>query len=442
MEEIKIPKRILTSLINSISAGVVPRAGAPFIAIGREEEIKTFARDLETVADGGAGMRFVIGKYGSGKSFLIQLMRGYALEHGFITADADLSPERRLCGAKGTGRATFKEIMKNLASKSSPDGGALNGIITKWLSQLQYDVTSEGIQPDDSRFERTVTSKLMSSLRVLQQQVGGFDFAQVLLKYYKAQRDGNDEECALCLKWLRGEYTTKTEAKASLCVGSIIDDENWYEYIKLYAVFFRLIGYKGFVVFIDECVNLYKISNRISRENNYEKILSMFNDTLQCKAEGLELVLGGTPQFLEDSRRGIYSYEALRSRLFDGRFENTGYKNLIGPVIRLKRLSDAELFALIARITRLHSQLYGITERITADEMRTFLELCLKRAGADVMITPREIIRDYITLLNILMQNPEADTASVLKTNVITLTPDKTEENDSPSDFDPEDIEI
>ena len=442
MEEIKIPKRILTSLINSISAGVVPRAGAPFIAIGREEEIKTFARDLETVADGGAGMRFIIGKYGSGKSFLIQLMRGYALEHGFITADADLSPERRLCGAKGTGRATFKEIMKNLASKSSPDGGALNGIITKWLSQLQYDVTSEGIQPDDSRFERAVTAKLMSSLRVLQQQVGGFDFAQVLLKYYKAQRDGNDEECALCLKWLRGEYTTKTEAKASLCVGSIIDDENWYEYIKLYAVFFRLIGYKGFVVFIDECVNLYKISNRISRENNYEKILSMFNDTLQCKAEGLELVLGGTPQFLEDSRRGIYSYEALRSRLFDGRFENTGYKNLIGPVIRLKRLSDAELFALIARITRLHSQLYGITERITADEMRTFLELCLKRAGADVMITPREIIRDYITLLNILMQNPEADTASVLKTNVITLTPDKTEENDSPSDFDPEDIEI
>ncbi len=442
MEEIKIPKRILTSLINSISAGVVPRAGAPFIAIGREEEIKTFARDLETVADGGAGMRFIIGKYGSGKSFLIQLMRGYALEHGFITADADLSPERRLCGAKGTGRATFKEIMKNLASKSSPDGGALNGIITKWLSQLQYDVTAEGIQPDDSRFERAVTAKLMSSLRVLQQQVGGFDFAQVLLKYYKAQRDGNDEECALCLKWLRGEYATKTEAKASLCVGSIIDDENWYEYIKLYAVFFRLIGYKGFVVFIDECVNLYKISNRISRENNYEKILSMFNDTLQCKAEGLELVLGGTPQFLEDSRRGIYSYEALRSRLFDGRFENTGYKNLIGPVIRLKRLSDAELFALIARITRLHSQLYGITERITADEMRTFLELCLKRAGADVMITPREIIRDYITLLNILMQNPEADTASVLKTNVITLTPEKTEENDSPSDFDPEDIEL
>lgn len=442
MEEIKIPKRILTSLINSISAGVVPRAGAPFIAIGREEEIKTFARDLETVADGGAGMRFIIGKYGSGKSFLIQLMRGYALEHGFITADADLSPERRLCGAKGTGRATFKEIMKNLASKSSPDGGALNGIITKWLSQLQYDVTAEGIQPDDSRFERAVTAKLMSSLRVLQQQVGGFDFAQVLLKYYKAQRDGNDEECALCLKWLRGEYTTKTEAKASLCVGSIIDDENWYEYIKLYAVFFRLIGYKGFVVFIDECVNLYKISNRISRENNYEKILSMFNDTLQCKAEGLELVLGGTPQFLEDSRRGIYSYEALRSRLFDGRFENTGYKNLIGPVIRLKRLSDAELFALIARITRLHAQLYGITERITADEMRTFLELCLKRAGADVMITPREIIRDYITLLNILMQNPEADTASVLKTNVITLTPEKTEENDPPSDFDPEDIEI
>lgn len=442
MDEIKIPKRILTSLMNSISAGVVPRTGAPFIAIGREDEIKTFASDLETIADGGAGMRFIIGKYGSGKSFLIQLMRGYALEKGFITADADLSPERRLCGTKGTGRATFKEIMKNLASKSSPDGGALNGIITKWFSSLQYDVITEGISPDSEDFQRAVTGKVVSALRVLQEQVGGFDFARVLMKYYRAQHEGDDEVCALCLKWLRGEYTTKTEAKNYLSVGSIIDDENWYDYIKLYAVFFRLIGYKGFVVFIDECVNLYKISNRISRENNYEKILSMFNDTLQCKAEGLELILGGTPQFLEDSRRGIYSYEALRSRLFDGRFENTEYKNLIGPVIRLKRLSDAELFALIARITRLHGQLYGIEERITTDEMRAFLELCLKRAGADIMITPREIIRDYITLLNILMQNPTADVSAVLKTNVITLDTEKKEEARSNTDFDPEDIEI
>lgn len=442
MDEKKIPKRILTSLINSISAGVVPRMGAPFIAIGREDEIKTFANDLQTVADGGAGMRFIIGKYGSGKSFLIQLMRTYALEQGFITADADLSPERRLCGAKGTGRATFKEIMKNLASKSSPDGGALNGIITKWFSALQYEAAAEGLSPEDENFEKAVTLKVISSLRVLQEQVGGFDFAQVLMKYYRAQREGNDEMCALCLKWFRGEYNTKTEAKNYLSVGSIIDDENWYEYIKLYAVFFRLIGYKGFVVFIDECVNLYKISNRISRENNYEKILSMFNDTLQCKAEGLELILGGTPQFLEDSRRGIYSYEALRSRLFDGRFENTEFKNLIGPVIRLKRLSDAELFALIARITRLHEQLYGIEERITTDEMRTFLEICLKRAGADVMITPREIIRDYITLLNILMQNPNADVASVLKTNIVTLTTDDKEASAESTDFDPEDIEI
>lgn len=440
MEEIKIPKRILSSLINSISAGVVPRTGAPYIAIGREDEIKTLANDLQAVAEGGGGMRFIIGKYGSGKSFLIQLMRGYALDNGFITADADLSPERRLYGAKGMGRATFREIIRNLACKSSPDGGALNSIITKWLSALQYEVTCEGILPDSEGFEEKVSQKLFLTLSQLRQQVGGFDFAHILLKFYKAYRNGDDEICALCLKWLRGEYATKTEAKQQLSVGSIIDDENWYEYVKLYAVFFRLIGYKGFVVFIDECVNLYKISNRISRENNYEKILSMFNDTLQCKAEGLEIILGGTPQFLEDSRRGIYSYEALRSRLFDGRFDSGEYKNLIGPVIRLKRLSDAELFALIARLTRLHGQMYGIAPRITTDEMRAFFTLCLSRAGADTMITPREIIRDYVTLLNILMQNPNVSAGEVMKTDAVSLTP--TQQSEQSTEFDAEDIEI
>ncbi len=442
MDEIKIPKRILNSLINSISAGVVPRSGAPYIAIGREEEIKTLARDLENVADGGSGMRFIIGKYGSGKSFLIQLMRGYALDNGFITADADLSPERRLCGAKGMGRATFREIMKNLSSKSSPDGAALSLIISKWLSDLQYEAVKDGIMPDDPMLEKCVMQKLLQSLSVLRQLVGGFDFAQVLLKYYRATRDGDDEKCALCLRWLRGEYSTRTEAKQQLGVSGIIDDDNWYEYIKLYAVFFRLIGYKGFVVFIDECVNLYKISNRISRENNYEKILSMFNDTLQCKAVGLELILGGTPQFLEDSRRGIYSYEALRSRLFDGRFDSTEYKNLIGPVIRLKRLSDAELFALILRITRLHSQLYGIQTRIDTDEMRAFLSLCLDRAGADIMITPREIIRDYITLLNILMQNPNATPMQIMKTDAVSLKTATDAQDGEDDTFDPADIDF
>lgn len=444
MDEMKIPKRILTSLMNSISAGVVPRTGAPYIAIGREDEIKTLSGDLENVAEGGSGMRFIIGKYGSGKSFLIQLMRGYALDCGFITADADLSPERRLCGAKGMGRATFREIMKNLASKSSPDGGALNSIMTKWLSTLQYDVSSGGIMPDDPSFEQHVLQRLMQTLSVLREQVGGFDFAHVLMKYYKAMRNGDDDTCALCLRWLRGEYSTRTEAKQQLRVSSIIDDDNWYEYIKLYAVFFRLIGYKGFVVFIDECVNLYKISNRISRENNYEKILSMFNDTLQCKAQGLQLILGGTPQFLEDSRRGIYSYEALRSRLFDGRFDDGAYKNLIGPVIRLKRLSDAEMFALIARITRLHGQLYGNTPRITTDEMRAFLNLCLSRAGADIMITPREIIRDYITLLNILMQNPDTTAGQIMKTDAVSLKHANDDDNDDnvTDEFNAEDIEF
>ena len=350
-------------------------------------------------------------------------MRGFALEKGFVTADADLSPERRICGAKGTGIATYRELIRNLASKSSPDGGAMPQIIARWLSDLQSETAGEGLDIGSDAFTKSLTEKIYRVARSLEAQIGGFDFASVITAYYKAYLAGDEEKKSACLRWLRGEYSTKTEARNAVGVplSGIIDDDNWYEYIKLLAVFFRHIGYRGFVVFIDECVNLYKITNRISRENNYEKLLSMFNDTLQGKAEGLALIFGGTPQFLEDTRRGLFSYEALRSRLSDGQFQKVGYKNLIGPVIRLRRLSDDELFALIARITNLHAQNYNWTPRVTDEDMAAFLKICLERAGADTLITPREIIRDYMTVLNILFQNPETTFSDVVGSGVVSL---------------------
>lgn len=423
MNHTKIPKRVLSGLLASISAGVVPRMGAPYIAIGRNDEIEALLGDLEAVNDGGGSMRFIIGKYGSGKSFLIQLVRGFALEKGFVTADADLSPERRICGAKGTGIATYRELIRNLASKSSPDGGAMPQIIARWLSDLQSETAGEGLDIGSDAFTKSLTEKIYRVARSLEAQIGGFDFASVITAYYKAYLAGDEEKKSACLRWLRGEYSTKTEARNAVGVplSGIIDDDNWYEYIKLLAVFFRHIGYRGFVVFIDECVNLYKITNRISRENNYEKLLSMFNDTLQGKAEGLALIFGGTPQFLEDTRRGLFSYEALRSRLSDGQFQKAGYKNLIGPVIRLRRLSDDELFALIARITNLYAENYNWTPRVTDEDMAAFLKICLERAGADTLITPREIIRDYMTVLNILFQNPETTFSDVVGSGVVSL---------------------
>ena len=426
----KVPKRILTSLLASVSAGVVPRAGAPYIAIGRRDEIAALLSDLEAVNDGGGSMRFLIGRYGSGKSFLMQLIRGYALERDFLTADADLSPERRLYGTGGSGVATYRELMKNLASKASPDGGALSRIIARWIGELQSRVSAKGLSPDSPAFADALGRAVSDDLREMEFLVGGFDFSRVITAYYRAYTDGDDDKRSACLRWLRGEYSTKTEARHDLgfSVSVIIDDDNWYDFLKLWAALSRTMGYRGLVVFVDECVNLYKISHRVSRENNYEKILSMFNDTLQGRAPGLALILGGTPQFLEDTRRGLFSYEALRSRLCDSRFALEGFKNLIGPVIRLRRLSDDELFALISRVTKLYAQQYGQEPRITEEQMVRFLQICLSRAGADSMITPREMLRDYMTVLNILMQNPNASFEDVVGSAVTLKTEAQLEE--------------
>lgn len=382
----KIPKRILNSLLLSVSAGVVPRIGAPYIAIGRKNEIGALLSDLEQVNQGCGTMRFIIGRYGSGKSFLMQLIRGYALEQNFITLDADLSPERRLYGSSGSGVATYRELIKNMASKSSPDGAALPKIIARWIDMLKSELMAEGVSPDSADFADKLNLKAMDKLRDVEDMVGGFDFARVISRYYLAYINGDDDTRSACLRWLRGEFATKTEARNQLgfATSVIIDDDNWYDFIKLWASLVRFMGYRGLVVFIDECVNLYKITHRVSRENNYEKILSMFNDTLQGRAPGLALILGGTPQFMDDTRRGLFSYEALRSRLCDSKFSSEEYTNLLGPVIRLKRLSDDELFALISRITKLYAVNYGIEPRISEEQMIFFLQRALSRAGLTV----------------------------------------------------------
>ncbi len=438
MNEIKndvqnVPKRILSSLLSSVAAGVVPRAGAPYIAIGRQDEIAALLSDLENINEGGGALRFLIGRYGSGKSFLIQLIRGYALERGFVAADADLSPERRLYGTGGSGVATYKELIKNLATKASPDGGALSKIIIRWINGIRSELAERG-EPLE-----LVTKRIYSELREMEEFVGGFDFAKVVSEYYNATIEDNEDKKSACLRWLRGEFASKTEARGALgfSVSCIIDDDNWYDFIKLWASLVRKMGYRGFVVFIDECVNLYKISHKVSRENNYEKILSMFNDALQGRAPGLAIVFGGTPQFLEDTRRGLFGYEALRSRLCDSRFASGEYKNLIGPVIRLRRLTDDELFALISRITKLYSMYYGWEARITQDEMIAFLNICLAKAGADSMITPREMLRDYMTVLNILMQNENATFESVVGKIDLTHSNDENVSDDTKNEDDP-----
>lgn len=431
--EVKVPRRILNTLITSLSAGVVPRIGAPYIAIGREEELSSLLNNLDDVADGGAACRFLIGRYGSGKSFLIQLIRGRALERGFICADADLSPERRLSGGNGAGLATYKELMINMACKASPDGGALSTILSRHYAKLQFELAEEGILPDSPLFEVSLKRKVILMLEELEGDVGGFDFARVLGEYYTAMMNDDAERKSACIRWLRGEFANKTEAASALGfrVSTVIDDDNWYGFIKLFAALSVKLGYLGFIVFIDECVNLYKIPNRISREANYEKLLAIFNDTLQGKAKNLGVIFGGTPQFLEDTRRGLFSYDALKSRLADSKYaEALGYQNLSSPVIRLRTLSAAELLALVKRLTNLYAMRDGSEPLVTDSEIEEFVTMAKMRAGADEMLTPREIIRDYLSFLNVLHDNKNAKFSDLMKTAKFKTEPEPSEESE------------
>lgn len=406
----KIPKRIASTIINSLKGGVVPRIGLPYITVGRENEISALLRDVDIIADGGASFRFIVGRYGSGKSFLLQTIRNYVMDRNFVVVDADLSPERRLQGTKGQGLATYKELIGNMSTKTRPEGGALTLILDRWISGVRSEVMTEtGMEPEDPAFSKAVEKKISEVINSLSEMVHGFDFARLLILYYRSYVNGDDECKNRVVKWFRGEYPTKSEARAELGVNIIISDDDWYEYLKLFAAFLRMAGYSGMMILIDELVNIYKIPNSITRQYNYEKILTMYNDTLQGKAKHLGIIMCGTPQCIEDTRRGVYSYEALRSRLTEGHFGREGFRDMLAPVIKLEPLTYEELLVLTEKLADIHSQLFEYPQKLTQDDLISFIKIEFGRIGADTNITPREVIRDFIELLNILYQNPGTD---------------------------------
>ncbi|MBM6892516.1 ATP-binding protein [Enorma massiliensis] len=436
----RVPKRVAAVIINSLKGGVVPRIGLPYITVGREAEIRALLTDLSLIADGGASFRFLVGRYGSGKSFLLQTIRTHAMGEGFVVADADLSPERRLQGGQGQGLATYRELMRNLSTKTRPEGGALMLILDRWISNLQMQVAGElgtgaaapggatatggtpvsngtadtGGAPNDPALNQAVEARIREQVASLEEMVHGFDFARLLTLYYRAVVDGNDELKGNVARWFRGEYRTKTEARQELGVSIIIGDDDWYDYVKLFAQFLKGAGYQGMLVLIDELVNLYKIPNSVTRQYNYEKILTMYNDTLQGKAHHLGIIMGGTPQSIEDRRRGVFSYEALRSRLTQGRFAAEGMRDMLAPIIHLHPLTYEELLVLIEKLQQIHAGYFGYEARLNEEDLVQFLQIEFGRVGADTHLTPREVIRDFIELLDIVYQNPSTPVASIL----------------------------
>ncbi|WKZ48524.1 MAG: ATP-binding protein [Anaerolineales bacterium] len=403
-----ITKREAKTILTSLSAGVVPRTGLRHISVGRLSEVAALKSDLDHNREGGATVRFVIGRFGSGKSFLLQLMRTYALESKFVVADADFSPERRLFGSGDEAIATYRELMKNLSAQTRPDGNALPTIIERWISGIQTSVATEsGLDHGSPEFVSQVKSRILSTLNDMQELIHGFDFGSVLAAYYQGYAENNEELKSSALRWMRGEYGTKTEAYAALKIRTIIDSDNFYDYLKVFAIFFRKIGYSGFTVCLDEAAYLYTITNSVSRKNNYEAILSIINDCLQGKAAHIGFIFGGTPEFLEDQRRGLFSYEALRSRLASNRFLGEGLQDFTGPVIKLSSLTAEEIFVLLQKIREIHQSQAAAPVKMTDQDIHAYMEETLRRMGAREFTTPRELVREFVNLSNLLDQYPE-----------------------------------
>jgi hypothetical protein len=407
MAEIK--RRERDAVLQSLQAGLVPRMGLHLIQVGRKDEVTATLTDIERIEQGGAAFRIVMGRFGSGKSFFLNLVRTVALQKRMVVVQADLTMERRIHASGGQSQALFSELMKNLAIKSKPDGGALRNLCEGWISGIQHQVKTAGGNDEE------VKRRIHEDLKDLQDSVGGFEFAEVLSKYYEGYVNGDDTLQGAALRWLRGEYTTKTDARAELGVRRIIGDENFYDSLKLMAAFCVKAGYTGLLVNLDEMVVLsHWLPSARARQANYEAILTMLNDCLQGSVKNLGFLLGGTDDFLEDKKRGLYSYEALRSRLAENRFAGQGVKDFSGPVLRLQNLSAEDLFVLLRNIRHVHA--FGDEKKyiVPDDALKALLKKASETLGADYYKTPREVIKQFVGLLNVLDQNPGRDWQSFL----------------------------
>lgn len=388
------------AVIQSLRAGVVPRAGQHLIQVGRAGELDALLKDIDRLADGGSAFRIVVGEYGAGKTFFLNLVRGIAMERKLVTMHADLNPDRRLHASGGQARSLYAELAKNMSTRTKPDGGALQGIVEKFISQAKSEAKTRGVESE------VVIREFLADLT---EMVNGYDFADVIAKYCQGFEQGNEQLKADAIRWLRGEFTTKTDARAALGVRTIIDDASVYDQLKLLSRFVRLAGFSGLMICLDELVNLYKLANTQARNANYEQILRILNDSLQGSTEGLGFVLGGTPEFLMDTRRGLYSYPALQSRLAENTFAKSGLIDLSGPVIRLSSLTPEDFYVLLQKLRNVYA--YGDPAKyLMPDEaIPAFMAHCNQRLGEAYFRTPRTTITAFINLLAVLEQNAGAD---------------------------------
>lgn len=393
------------AVIQSLRAGVVPRAGQHLIQVGRTREVETLLMDIDRVADGGSSFRFIIGEYGAGKTFFLNLIRSIALERKLVVATADLNPDRRLHASGGQARSLYAELMRNIATRSKPEGGALSGIVEKFIGTAVAEGKSTG---------QSTEAVLRTKLAQLTELVNGYDFADVIAAYCRGHEQGNEQLKADAIRWLRGEFSTKTDAKNALGVRSIVDDAAVYDQLKLMARFVRLAGYSGLLISLDELVNLYKLANVQARNANYEQILRILNDSLQGSAAGLGIILGGTPEFLLDTRRGLYSYPALQSRLAQNTFATNGLVDYTGPVVRLSSLSPEDFYVLLQKIRHVYASGDAQKYLMADDGIFSFMEHCSKRIGETYFRTPRTTITAYINLLAVVEQNPATNWQELL----------------------------
>jgi hypothetical protein len=381
------------AIVASLRAGMVPRVGQQHIQVGRAAEVRAAVRDVDRIADGGAGCRFVIGEYGSGKTFFLHLVRSIALERRLVTVHADLSPDRRLHAGSGQARGLYAELMANMATRARPDGGALATVVERFVT----GALGEGGDPAEA---------IRSRLTSLTELTGGYDFAAVVGAYWRGYDSGDEQLRSDAVRWLRGEFTSRIDARTALGVRTIVDDGTFYDHLRLMARFIRLAGFTGLLVCLDEMVNLFKITSAAARNANYEQVLRIVNDTTQGSVAHLGFLFGGTPEFLLDPRRGLFSYPALASRLAPNRFAGVDRADHSGPVLRLGSLTPEDVLVLLTKLRHVYAAGDPARHLVPDEALTAYMAHCSERLGDAYFRTPRETIRGFLDLLAMLEQHP------------------------------------
>lgn len=388
---------ILREIIDSLRNGTVPAEGTENIAVGIDEELTEIQDQIERTREDKSAFKFIIGDYGSGKTFFSTSVREMAYDKKFVVSSVVISQETPLHKFE----ELYRKIMEGMRTSENKKIPAFNFILEEWLLNIEDKVIEiEGLDPyeDSKKFQIEMNKRINEELMI----VGSIaaSFANAIRAFYKAKYEGDTVLAQGAVAWLKGD-NVRAELKSKLGVIGTITRENSFEFFRALLQMIKTAGYEGLMIILDEVETVQKLVRKDMRSAAYENLRFFIDESDRNSFPSCFFLYTGTTDLME-SEKGFKSLEPLYQRIKVEREKGDKFKNLRQPVMFLDGLNRDRLYEVACRVRNIHGQVYSWmpNDKLTDDFIKRLINDMTLGFGGEINIGPRGFLRTLIDILD------------------------------------------